>query len=335
MIRTSLVWFLVACSDPDPSPADVATLEVKAYIEAELDALALASADLADAAPAPDADGWNATDDAAAVEAMRAAWRRARVHYERIEGAIALLFSDLDTSTDARYDGFIEDSPDPNLFDGAGVTGVHGIERILFADAHAPEVLAFESVLPNYVAARFPMNEIEARDFREGLLQRLVDDVEAMRAGFEPLALDPAAAYRGVVGSMEEQLEKVNLAATGEDESRYARHTLADMRANLEGGVAVYGVFSEWIVAEGGAEEDAAIRAGFDRLEAQYALTPGDAIPEVPADWNPVSPDPAHLATPYGMLFELLSFESDPVAPDSLVTRMNLAGDRIGIRRVR
>jgi iron uptake system component EfeO len=196
-------------------------------------------------------------------------------------------------------------------------------------------VIAFESVLPNYVAARFPETEEEARQFKEELCARLIADATAMRDGFMPLALDPAAAYGGVVGSMEEQLEKVNLAATGEDESRYARHTLADMRANLEGGVAVYGAFSDWVASAGGAAENDAILAGFERLSMQYAMTPGDSIPDVPDGWNPAMPDPAHLATPYGMLFELLSVESDPLAPESLVTRMNLAGDRIGIRRAR
>lgn len=331
----NFVLLLMACGDPAPSFSEQATLDVKVYIALELDALVASSTALAEAAPAPDADGWNATSDAAAVDEMRAAWRDARVQYEHIEGAIAILFSDLDVSTDGRYDGFIELAPDPNLFDGTGATGVHAIERILYADVHPPEVVAFESVLPNYVAARFPQTEEEARQFKEELCGRLVADAMAMRDGFMPLALDPAAAYGGVVGSMEEQLEKVNLAATGEDESRYAQHTLADMRANLEGGVAVYTAFSEWVVAEGGSAENDAILAGLERLSMQYAMTPGNSIPDVPDGWNPSMPDPGHLATPYGRLFELLSVESDPIAPDSLVTRMNLAGDRIGIRRAR
>ncbi|HJL18233.1 MAG TPA: imelysin family protein [Sandaracinaceae bacterium LLY-WYZ-13_1] len=308
-----------------------ATLEVKAYVDGNLEELRAAALDLQAAAPEPDADGWNATDDADAVEAMRDAWKRTRVAYERVEGAIAVLFPNLDVSTDERYDGFIELQPDPDLFDGEGATGMHAIERILYADQHPPQVVAFESSLPNYQEARFPQNEEEARRFRDGLVERLVMDVTTMRDQFAPLALDPAAAYRGVVGSMAEQLEKVTLAATGEDESRYSEATLADMRANLEGGRAIYGAFDEWVRAEGGEDVDARVQAGFDRIDAAYAPIEGDALPPVPEGWNPDEPDPAHLETEYGQLWSLLTFESDPRAEGSLVSDMNEAAELIGI----
>ena len=116
-----------------------------------------ASIALRAAAPAPDADGWNDTADAAAVNAMKTQWAAARSAYEQVEGAIAVLFPDYDVSTDERYDGFLADTgPDADLFDGTGVTGVHAIERILWA-GHAPaDVVAFESTLTGYVAASFP-----------------------------------------------------------------------------------------------------------------------------------------------------------------------------------
>ena len=69
-----------------------------------------------------------------------------------------------------------------------------------------------------------------------------------MSIRFEPLALDPAAAYGGVVGSMHEQVEKLSLALTGEEESRCAQHTAANMRADLEGGQAIYDAFHGWVV---------------------------------------------------------------------------------------
>lgn len=153
-----------------------------------------------------------------------------------------------------------------------------------------------------------------------------------MRDQFAPLALDPAAAFRGVVGSMQEQFEKVRLAATGEDESRYSQLTLADMRANLAGGRTIYGSFAEWVRSvDGGAERDARIAAGFDRVAAAYAAVPGDSLPPVPEGWNPDAPDPSHLATPYGQLWQLLSTEADPAAEGSLVAAMNDAADSIGI----
>lgn len=323
----------VGCSDdPDLSREDQALLDVKAYVSGQLSELADAAVDLQAAAPEPDADGWNATSDAAAVMQMREAWVRARVAYERVEGAIAVLFPHLDVSTDERYDGFIEEAPDDDLFDGDGVTGMHAIERILWADSHPAHVVAFESALAGYAPAAFPATEAEARDFRGALLQRLVDDTATMRDDFEPLALDPASAFRGVIGSMAEQLEKVSLAATGEDESRYAEHTLGDMRANLEGGRAIYGAFRDWLRdQEGGAEIDARIEAGFDRIDARYDTIPGVSIPEVPPTWNPGMPSDADLATEYGQLWLLLTTESDPAQPDSLVSEMTIAADALGI----
>ena len=69
---------------------------------------------------------------------MKAAWVRARTAYEHVEGAIAPIFPELDAAIDERYDGFLADigpTGDANLFDGTGVTGMHGIERILYSDS--------------------------------------------------------------------------------------------------------------------------------------------------------------------------------------------------------
>ena len=335
-MRRLLVIFVAlsasSCGDPELSREDQALLDVKAYVSGQLETLADAAADLQAAAPEPDADGWNATDDAAAVTNMREAWKRARIAYERIEGAIAVLFPHLDVSTDERYDGFIAEAPDDDLFDGDGATGMHAIERILWASSHPAHVVTFESALAGYVPAAFPANEAEARAFREGLAQRLVDDTATMRDDFAPLALDPAAAFRGVIGSLEEQIEKVSLAATGEDESRYSQHTLADMRANLEGGRAIYGAFRDWLGdQEGGADIDARIVEGFERIEAHYATIPGDSIPDVPPTWNPDMPSAEDLASDYGLLFHLLVSEADPAVSSSLVGQMTIAADAIGI----
>lgn len=321
-----VILALVACKKDD-AEAD-AILAVKDEVTAELGHLQDASTSLQETAP--DLAGWAAGD----VDASRAAWKDARVAYERVEGAIAVLFPDLDASTDERYDGFIAEAPDANLFDGEGVTGVHAIERILWADEHPAWVVTFESALTGYAPAAFPATEQEAADYRDGLVQRLVDDVDTMAADFEPLALDAAAAYEGVVGSMAEQVEKVSLAATGEDESRYAQHTLADMRANLEGGRAIYAAFSPWIADEGGEDVDAEVLAGFDRVTAAYDGLTGDAIPAVPATWNPDAPSEADLATDYGQLWTLLSAEADPAVEGSLVERMVAAAAVVGIEIV-
>lgn len=330
-----LLSLLFACSndnDKATDPADQATLDVKAYVSQQLGELADAAVDLQGAAPAPDADGWSADADPDAVDAMRAQWKNARYGYETVEGAIAVLFPDYDHSTDARYDDYISEVEDTYLFDGEGVTGIHGIERILWSDQIPDSVVAFESGFPGYVAAAFPANEAEASDFTDGLCQRLVDDTAAMEAEFEPLALDHAAAFRGVIGSMAEQYEKVVLAATGEDESRYAQYTLSDMRGNLEGGAAIYAAFVPWLESiEGGAAVHAEIEAGFSRIDAAYGKITGDALPAVPADWNPDAPSDADLATPYGQLWSLLATEADPTISGSLVERMTAAADLLGI----
>lgn len=313
------------------TPEEQATLEVKAYVTSELAGLADAAERLRDAAPEPDADGWSPGDDAEAVDAMKQAWAEARDHYERVEGAIAVLFPNLDVSTDERYDGFIAEDPDENLFDGEGVTGMHALERILWADAHPANVVAFESALDGYREAAFPADEQQAADFRDELAQRLVDDSATMRDDFEPLALDAATAFRGVVGSLEVQLEKVSLAATAEDESRYAQRTLDDMRANLEGGESTYMAFRDWVIAEAGEQVDADVRGGFADIDEAYDAIDDAAIPAVPAGFNPDEPSEEHLATEYGELFALLTEQADPGEPSALVSAMLEAAHAMGI----
>lgn len=319
-------------SDTAGTPEERAQATVKDTITTELNNLVAAAEGIKAAAPAPDADGWNETADASAVNAMKSQWKAARVAYERIEGAIAVLFPELDASTDERYDGFIAEGPDDNLFDGTGVTGIHAIERILWTGHHPEAVVAFEAALTNYKAAAFPATMAEATDFRDGLCGKLITDVRSMRDMFVPQALDTRAAFRGVIGSMAEQLEKVELAQTGEEESRYAQHTLADMRANLDGGKKTYAAFASWVKSKDmGAAVDASINAGFARLEALYGASAGDALPAVPDGFNPDAPTAADLSTPYGMIFQGLSAEADPAMATSLVSKMTEAADLIGI----
>ena len=329
----TLALLAVGChydNDKAADPEAEAVLAVKAYVGDELSGLAAASVDLCGELPTADDDGWTYAADSLAVDAARAEWRRARAAYEHVEGAIAVLYPDLDFATDARYEDALAERGEADLFDAEGFTGVHAVERILWADDHPAEVVAFESALPGYQPAAFPADADEATRLHDALCGRLVDDTATMEADFEPLALDSAAAFRGVIGSMEEQLEKVNLAATGEDESRYARFTLADMRANLEGGRAIYGAFQPWL-AEAAPEVDTDVVAGFDRIEAAYADIEGDAVPAVPEGWNPDAPTEAQLQTPYGQLWSLLLVETDVAEPGSLVERMSAAADALGI----
>jgi iron uptake system component EfeO len=321
------------CGSDDKTPEQQALVDVKSYITTNLNDLVDAAMKLQTAAPAPDDDGWSATADAAAVTEMKAQWKRARVAYEHVEGAIAVLFPELDVSTDERYDGFLADNgPDTALFDDMIVTGVHGVERILWSNMIPATVVTFESALPGYQPAAFPASRQEADDFKNKLCAKLVADTIDMRDEFKPLALDPATAYRGVIGSMEEQLEKADLAATGEEESRYAQYTLADMRANVAAGIATFDAFKPWLRSKsGGQAKIDEIDAAFARVNAAYGQLSGDALPPVPATWSSQTPSAADLATPFGMLWNVLHTEADAATAGTLVSDMNESAQMLGI----
>lgn len=309
-----------------------ALASVKTYIDTQLSMMETCATSLQNHAPAADADGWNLTDDAAAVATMREDWRCLRNTYERVEAAIAVVFPDYDYSLDQRYDEFVSLMADPDPFDDQIVTGVHAVERILWAGEAPTATTEFEATLEFGATARTPATMDEANDFKTLLCERIVTEIGEMRTQFAPQALDTDAAFRGVISSMQEQAEKVNLAASGEDESRYAQHTLADMRANLAGGQEMYSRFRTWLMSvEGGAAIDEEIMAGFERIGAAYDAIAGDAVPAVPATWNPTSPSTEDLATPYGMLHTMLEEEADPDHEGSLAHEMDHAAEALGI----
>src|SRR6188768_82268 len=241
-LGTVLALTLAGCGKGDDQ-AQQARVErgMKAWLGVELRHFRDAAADLQRAAPTPSGRGWNAVEDAQAIQQMKEAWGRARQAYELVEGAVAPIFPDSDTATDARYDDFLVhlgEAGDPEPFDDHGVVGMHAIERVLWADSVPRETLAFESRLPGYRAAAFPATEAEARSFKDQLAAKLVTDIEQLERQLSPVELDVAFAFRGLIDLTNEQLEKVDRAATGREESRYAQATLRDLRANLQGCVA-------------------------------------------------------------------------------------------------
>jgi hypothetical protein len=182
---------------------------------------------------------------------------------------------------------------------------------VLFADTTPEAVCVFEGALVHHTPAVLLAPGDDAR-FRAGLCTRLVRDLTAMEAALDPVALDPETAWRGVLGSIEEQAEKVRLGTTGQSESRYARHTLADMRANLEGGRAVLEAFvTELVALPDGRERLGRLREGFARLDEAYRAHPADDLPEPPPGFDPDHPS---TESEYGRLFVLLAHESDPLA---------------------
>jgi iron uptake system component EfeO len=330
--------------------ADTATSEqqvaraVHASLLAEIDVLLGSAKDVQSAAPPPAATGWDAQRDAAAIASSKQAWMRARSAYEHVEGALAPLFPQIDTAIDGRYDDQLADLPagDDALFDGQGITGLHAIERILWADVVPPSVLAFEQGLQGYRPPSFPTNEREATSFKADLCAKLVADVQKLEDDWRPQGdtIDVGGAFDGLIDLMVEQREKVDKAATNEEESRYSQRTLSDIRDNLEGTRRIYRLFAPWIIAKkdpsrgprgDGAAIDARVEAGFAKLDATYAKTTGSAIPARPATWHGEAPTAAELATPFGELFVAVSEAVDPAAEASVVSAMNDAARLLGL----
>jgi iron uptake system component EfeO len=329
---------IAACGDDDKSTpktdadfrAEVVT-SMQSSISADLSDLVAAATELQTVAPT---HAWNKDTDKAAIEAMIAAWRKTRVAYEHVEGATAPIFGDLDFTMDARYDDYMLDlkgAGDPNPFDGEGVTGMHGIERILFSPTIRTEVVTSESMLDGYAPAAFPATDDEALSFKNELCQKLIDDAKTLHDSWTPQQIDIDFAFGGLVGLMNEQGEKVDLAATGEEESRYANLTMFDLRNNLAGTTKIYGLFRPWIQSkDGGMSADTMVEAKLTALDTLYTSIKSDAIPEVPlATWSSDSPSAADLATDFGKLWKAIRDAVNPAASGSVVFEMQLISDEV------
>jgi iron uptake system component EfeO len=321
-------------ADPDATFRQNVTNGMHDTLAMQIGAFLSASKDLKDAAPLTTGRGWDATQDAAAMTAMADAWKRVRDGYEHIEGAIAPLFPEIDFAVDARYDDFLTElngQGDDNPFDGAKVTGQHAIERILFVSTTPASVVDFEKALPGYKAASLPLTEKDATDFKNGLCGKLISDATDLQAQWQPAKIDLAGAFTGLIALMNEQAEKVNKAATQEEESRYAQRTLADLHANLDGTILAYDLFKPWIVSKAdGVTIDGKIQAGFQALRAAYDKYPGDAIPQPPATWSSQNPTPADLDTDFGKLFTAVQEAANPARAGSIVEQMNAAAKLLG-----
>jgi iron uptake system component EfeO len=332
------VWLVVTASacgkaDDDAQRARVET-EMKRWLLTHVRDFGRAAEDLRTSAPAPTDRGWGAQSEARAIADMKLAWHRGRGAYELVEGALAPLFPESDTATDFRYDDFLGvlgGAGDRNPFDDQGVIGMHAIERVLWSDAMPKDALEFEKGLTGYRPATFPANAEEAREFKEKLAGRLVSDVRKLEADLAPLELDIAFAFRGLIDLTTEQLEKVDRASTGREESRYALSTMRDLRANREGCLQAYGIFRPWLLAKGHGELDRQVQQGFERLKAGYQAVPGDSIPRPPEGWSGIEPKAEHAETPFGRLFFLVRRETDDGQPGSLAATLLGVADALGL----
>ncbi len=312
---------------------------MRASISTDITALQNATTAMVAAAPAATDRGWDLTQDQDALNATIAAWKDARTAYEHIEGATAPIFFDIDTSIDARYDDFLAALPngDNDLFDDMGVTGLHAAERIMYSNVIPQRVITFEQTLMGYVPAAFPSNGTEATEFRTKLLPRMVTDANTLQAGWTPANINLNDAFGGLISLMNEQQEKVNKAATGEEESRYSQRTMTDIRDNLEGTKKIYALFSTWLKTKtstdptmDGPTIDGKVMAGFATLDALYSQTQGEAIPTPPDSWSAENPSAADLATDFGKLYSGIQAAVAHDDPNSVVYNMNQAATIFG-----
>jgi iron uptake system component EfeO len=332
---------LVGCDGGD-GQKDTVSRAMQQSLQARLTTLYHAAQALHDAAPTPAGRGWDKDRDAQALADMKAAWTEARDAYEHVEGATAPIYPDIDVAIDERYDGFLADlkgEGDQDLFDDLRVTGMHAIERILYADVTPPAVVEFETSLPGYKAAAWPKTAEEAAAFKDKLCARLVTDTKMLLDEWTKASrLDVSGAFQGLIGLVNEQQEKVNKASTNEEESRYSQHTMADLRANLDGTTAIYALFRDWLrtkpaggTTPSGTDVDAAITAGLAELDTVYGGVQGDAIPAPPATWSAEAPSAADLQTPFGQLYTKIHDAVDPGKAGSLVNHMNDGANLLGI----
>jgi iron uptake system component EfeO len=335
-VRVLVLWataLAMACSN-DAAQRLRVEREMKGMLLASLRDFSRAAEDLRNSAPVTRARGWDARADAASLLAMKQAWQRGRVAYELVEGALAPLFPESDTATDARYDDFLGvlgPAGDPHPFDDQGVVGMHAIERILWADVMPANALEFEKRLLGYRPAAFPASEAEARDFRDQLAARLVRDVQKLELELSPLELDVAFVFRGLMDLTAEQLEKVDRASTGREESRYALSTMRDLRANRDGCHKAYELFRPWLEERGHGELDRRALAGFERLKSAYSNVAGDSIPRPPEGWSAIDPKLEHAETAFGKLFFLVRRETDDAEPGSLSSTLMAIADALGL----
>jgi iron uptake system component EfeO len=333
-IAALAISLVVGCSQRSDAEyrAEVA-LAIHGAIGAELEALVRAARNLQAASPTR---AWT-PGDAAAIAEMRDAWRRARTAYEHSEGAIVALFPELDASLDGRYEdqltaGETGGDGERDAFDARGFVGMHAIERVLFAPVIRPEVIAFERALPGYQPPAFPASDDEAVAFKTVLVQRLIDDADDLRKRWHPASVDIGATYHGLIGLMHEQRSKVERAATGQEESRYANITLVDLRNNVDGTRRVLDGFRDWILSRDAGEAPyAVVQRRLGELAAAYASAQGDALPVAPRDWSSAQPTDEHLATPFGALWKTVHDSVDPRTSGSVVFAMNEIAALLGL----
>lgn len=304
---------LIACGESDADYASDVASQMHESLTVDLQQLVTSAQALQQAAPLTQGRGWDAQADFIAIAQMKNEWLRARAAYEHVEGAVGPLFPELDVALDTRYEDQLAGG-DAYAFDDHGVVGLDAIERIVWSDVTPAVTITYESALSGYAPAAFPANEKEAADFKNVLCAKLVADARALEAAWNARSVDVTTAYGGLVALMTEQQHEIANAKVGAEESRYSQSTLNDLRANVEGVEALYGIFRPWIRGkDGGQDADAKIEAGFVTLDALYASIDGDALPSSASD-------------AYASLLGTVTMNVDPTRDGSITSEMTRMG---------
>jgi iron uptake system component EfeO len=329
-VRTRTLWLIACCAlagcltKTDADFRAEVTSAMHTAMTQNLADMVQAARELQAAAPL---HGWNVVADAAAIARMREAWKSMRVAWEQVEGAVAAMFPELDDAMDSRYEALLGSQGDPYLFDANGVIGMHAIERILFAPVTRPEVVTFERGLTGYKQSAYPATDNEAIAFKTQLVQRLIDDATQLQSSWKPEDVDIATGYQGMVKLMNEQQNKVKLAASGAEESRYSNITLADLRNNLTGTHQAYDLFRDWIHSKSSAvSSDQLVQDQFSSLQNAYASTPGESLPAAPPGWDPSNP----MGSDFGKLWQQVHDSVDPNSQGSVVFEMSRIAELLG-----
>src|SRR5262245_8424694 len=104
----SALLLLTACGTKsnEEYQAELVT-SMHSSLSGNISELRVAAEKIQTAAPVPSGRGWDAQLDAQAIGQLKLSWLEARGAYEKIEGAIAPLFPDVDAAIDARYEDFL------------------------------------------------------------------------------------------------------------------------------------------------------------------------------------------------------------------------------------
>jgi iron uptake system component EfeO len=305
--------YVLACGESDAEYSNNVASQMHDALTVDIHQLVVSAETLQSAAPLTQGRGWDAQTDFVAIAQMKNEWLRARAAYEHVEGAVAPLFSDLDVALDSRYEEMLAGG-DAYAFDDHGVVGLDAVERIVWSDATPRATITYERTLPGYARAVFPSTEQEAADFKNVLCAKLVADAKALEAGWTARTIDVPTAYGGLISLMLEQEDEITNGEIGAEESRYSQSTLNDLRANVEGVEALYGIFRPWIASkDGGQDADAKIEAGFVALDTLYAGIDGDALP-------------ATATSAYTSLLGTVTANVDPSVDGSITSEMTRVG---------